>query len=98
MRFDLTKAYLIRSDGFVNEIAPENGTDFGLEELYRHLDCDTIQVIWPMPGTLMILDENSKSKRPYRINQIATALTRDVLAHDDLIVGNAVLCPDSMMV
>ena len=73
------------------EVKPENGTDFTLEELYKHLECDMIEVIYFNDNTIMIIDEMGKIKEKYYNNQ-ATYIFRDKRKTQDFIVGNAIVC------
>jgi hypothetical protein len=79
------------------EITPENGRDFRLEELYRHLQCSTIQVIGIDVDRIMILDEDGKSNAPVEPNIRATLLALPVLMPDDWIAGPAIICPAKML-
>lgn len=94
--FDPAKAYLIRPDGTWEQITPDNGKDFRLPQLYKLLACRTIEVIYPSPERIMILDEDGK-RNEWPINHTATAMTRHLLAADDLIVGNVIICPNRML-
>ena len=94
MQIDKTKCYFIPADellNFAEEIQPENGTDFQLPELYRMLECDTIEVVrLHSPERWLIIDEDGKNKeRP--LNLTATVLSQ--LYPHDVIVGHAVMCP-----
>lgn len=73
------------------EVKPENGTDFTLEELYKYLECDMIEVIYFNDNTIMIIDEMGKIKEKYYNNQ-ATYIFRDKRKTQDFIVGNAIVC------
>jgi hypothetical protein len=95
---DYSKSYLIETNSMLPmavEIAPENGKTFALPELYRLLDCDTIQILQlENPDRWLIIDEEGKIKdRP--INSTATVLAR--LYPHDVIVGHAIVCPCSML-
>lgn len=87
-------AKLITPTG-VTEVKPENGKDFKLDQLYRLLNCEMIQVVNLGHGNIMILDEEGKCKDVQVYNLIATMKTRGILADDDVIIGNALICKSS---
>ena len=74
------------------EKTPENGKNFKLKELYKMLDCKTIEVVGLSACQIMIIDEEGKlNELPY--NDMATYYFRK--AHPetrDFIVGNALVC------
>lgn len=64
-------------------------TDFSLKTLQRVVG-GYIEVVHLKEGGLMVLDEEGKLKdKP--INQIATDMTREILAPSDVIVGDVVI-------
>lgn len=86
-------ASLLRTDGTRQNIAPQNGTDFQLEELHALLG-GYVEVVKLDDGRLLLVNDNGKIKQ-LAINPQATVLLwefTDSLA--DVIVGDAVLCND----
>ena len=84
-------AILIKADGTVTEIEPKNGTDFQLQECYKLLGCDMIQVIPTRAGRIMVIDEEGKlNNKP--VNREATAMVE--LFPGDYIVGDALICSE----
>ena len=86
-------ATLIKPDGTVEEIAPENGKKFQLEELYKLVDCETIEVIHiPRERRLAIVDEdgviNLKERNPKATSVLATALGAATV----MLRGNVIFC------
>jgi uncharacterized linocin/CFP29 family protein len=81
------QALVIKPDGSITTVTPENGTDFQLEELNRFVD-GYIEVIRPpgIPGVIMVINEEGKLK-DLKFNAVAT-----VIWQVDAIVGNALLC------
>src|SRR5258708_12089085 len=60
-------------DGRIEEVSPENGRDYQLEELHRLLDCSMIDLIPTRDGNIIVIDDDGKiSKKPR--NEAATAL------------------------
>ncbi len=52
-------------DGRTEEVSPENGRDYQLEELHQLLDCSTIALIPTRDGNIMVIDDDGKiSKKP----------------------------------
>lgn len=79
-------------------VQPANGRCFELDELYRLLDCDTVEVVALTEELILIADENSKQRQPAYLNLLATYLwnhhqpaSRGV----DCIVGRALFCHSS---
>ena len=85
-------AILIKPDGSQTSVAPANGKNFQLEELYKLLECQWVEVVWSLreKGKIMIVDEEGKLKSSPVFNQVASSLS----GHE--IVGNAIVCDKSM--
>lgn len=73
------------------EGAESRHTDMSLEGLQAAVG-GWIQVVPTNDGREMVLDEEGKLKENLVVNEKATALTRGVVADDDLIVGDVVVC------
>lgn len=73
----------------------ETLTDTKLETLQKAVG-GFIQVVPTNDGRLLILDEEGKLKG-YPVNWHATALTRGIVAPDDLIVGDTVVAEEDEM-
>lgn len=95
----LKKAVLIK-EGTSKEFWPENNgygfRPFTLQELYRHLECDTIRVVNLENGNMLIIDEEGKIKG-LPVNKEATALMPYIFRTKDRIVGPAILCPSDFL-
>lgn len=70
---------LIKTDGTITEITPENGKDFRLAELVAHIDCQYIELIDLKYGTskkdlIMIGDEEGRFKGEDTINKLASLM------------------------
>lgn len=87
-------ATLYKHSGAQVEVTPANGRDFQLDELYKLLDTDIIQVVHGIKGHLMIIDEEGKLKDGWedRVNLAATMQIKHALLPNDLIVGHALVC------
>jgi len=74
------------------KVEPENKTNFNLNELYKLLLCDTIEVIYLNQNEIMIIDENGKLLgKP--LNDTATHIYRKNIKNTrDYIVGHALVC------
>jgi hypothetical protein len=83
-------ATLFKFDGQQAEVQPENGHNFQLEELYRLLDCTTIEIvnIADAEDEILIIDEESRLNPDF-----LKTYNRDLsnLAGYNLF-GNALLC------
>jgi hypothetical protein len=58
----------------VREVAPGNGRDFQLHELYELLDCQTIEVLYLGNGRSMVIDGEGKLLAAPVRNERATTL------------------------
>lgn len=67
-------ASVIKSDGTITFVLPDNGTDFTLEELLKHCECDTITMVSLQDGRWMVADDNGKLGDTIAINKYATTL------------------------
>ena len=93
-------ARLISEDGTITNIKPANGINFSLQELYKLIDCELVEVkavknirvsFKPAPGYI-IMDEEGKL-RGKALNAMATQLYGNP---NDFIVGKVVVCSKSM--
>jgi len=83
-------AKLIKANGEETEVTPKNGSEFSLEEL-REFVGGYIEVVPTKDNQLMVLNEEGQIHR-LPVNTKATELTRGVVANDDLIVGDVLVC------
>ncbi len=85
---------LIKVNGEEQDVAPANGSDFKLKELYDLLNCDLIEVIRTPDNKLMIIDEEGKltNKKP---NRKATELMEGAIFASDWIAGDALIINDN---
>lgn len=92
MSITTTKAHLLRSDALSPiPVEPENKVDFQLEELYKMLDVEMIEIVQLGNGRVLVIDEEGKiNGKPY--NGLATVLYNTVYAFTDIIVGHALYC------
>jgi hypothetical protein len=93
--FDFDRAWLIQEDGTVREVAPQNGTDFQLEEMYKLLGVEMIQIVPGRSGWQMVIDEEGKINGLRQPNKMATAIYP--YGAQDPVWGPALVCPNSMI-
>lgn len=88
-------ALLIKATGESSSITPKNGTNFTLEELYQLLECDMIEVLYPVYDSdcIFIIDEEGKLKLK-NINYAATIMSGLMC---DVLVGDVIVCHTSML-
>lgn len=87
-------ATLIKVDGSESEQKPANGKSFTLEELQRFVG-GYIQELRMPSGSFLLFDEEGKMKNK-PINGRATLIGRTCgTAHDDCVVGDALICTAS---
>lgn len=88
------KAKLLKASGEVMEIEPKNGTDFKLDELYKHLQCSLVEVINLNQDDIMVVDEEGKLKSNNVVNVNATILfleNQEITTFWDYIAGDAIV-------
>ena len=85
---------------FPQPVHPANGRCFELAELYRMLECDTVEVVTLTPELILITDDSSKLRSPAYLNLLASYLWH---AHQpavrgvDVICGRAIYCHTSQL-
>lgn len=84
-------ARLIETSGASREVKPTEGQYFSLKELQDFVG-GMIEII-RVGGRWFVLNEEGKMLG-LPVNMIATDLTRGLLADDDLIVGNVLVCSE----
>ena len=93
------KAKLLKASGEVVEIEPKNGTDFKLDELYKHLNCSLVEIINLNQDDIMIVDDEGKLTSNNVVNVNATKLAQEnqAIIFWDYIAGNAIVCNRKMI-
>ena len=93
------KAKLLKASGEVVEIKPNNGNDFKLDELYKHLQCSLVDVISLNQDDIMVVDDEGKLKANNVVNVNATMLAQEnqAITSWDYIAGNAIVCNKKMI-
>ena len=93
------KAKLLKVSGDVMEIEPKNGTNFTLDELYKHLNCSLVEVINLNQDDIMIVDDEGKLTSNNVVNVNATKLAQEnqAIIFWDYIAGNAIVCNRKMI-
>ena len=93
------KAKLLKASGEVVEIKTNNGTDFKLDELYKHLQCSLVDVISLNQDDIMVVDDEGKLKANNVVNVNATMFAQEnqAITSWDYIAGNAIVCNKKMI-
>lgn len=90
-----SSAVRISVDGVVENIAPINGSDFSLEEMYKLIGQDVIELVYLPNDKLFVVDEEGVYRVPLKINWLATRiLSEQLLArkqHPTFIFGDVLL-------
>ena len=79
-------------------ITPKNSTDFSLDELYKLIGCDKVELLTVYgvragnEPCYLIFDEEGRFKDNLCLNRYASVLAGIT------IVGDAILCPRSMFI
>ena len=94
-------AVLIKTDGTMRKISPKNGKDFKLKEMYKLLNCERIEVVYPYAYAntqhILICDDEGKinGKAP---NMKATAILCCGYGKIfDVIAGDVIYCHTDMV-
>ena len=93
------KAKLLKASGEVVEIEPKNGTNFTLDELYKHLNCSLIEVVNLNQDDIMVVDDEGKLTSNNVVNVNATKLAQEnqAIIFWDYIAGDAIVCNRKMI-
>ena len=97
---EIMKAKLLKASGEVMEIEPKNGTDFKLDELYKHLNCSLVEVINLNQNDIMVVDDEGKLKSNNVVNVNATMLfqeSQEITTFWEYIAGDAIVCNRKMV-
>jgi hypothetical protein len=73
-------------------VKPINGTDFQLEELYKLLNVEVIEVVTLHKGMIIICDKEGTLKDEPNLNIPVTRLYQQHYGSDVAIFGNAIIC------
>lgn len=92
------KAKLLKVSGEVVEIESKNGTNFTLDELYKHLNCSLVEVINLNQDDIMVVDEEGKwTNKGVNVNATKCAQENQAITSWDYIVGHAIVCNRKMI-
>ena len=83
-------AQIIKTDGYIIESEPKNGSDYQLEEL-QAIVSGFIEVVPIGEKHLMVVNEEGKLKG-LGINHVATAIFNKSYRGYDVVVGDVLLC------
>ena len=84
------KTRIIKSDGTEQEILPENGKDFSLEEMQKIVGGHVEIIGCNDQNFLCVLNEEGKIQE-LPLNEKATALVNRIISPDDFIVGDVLI-------
>lgn len=96
MELSPTKAYHITVDGGIEEIMPNNGIEFQLEEVQARVE-GYIEIVYLTKDQIMIVNEEGKYDKKYNVIATGIANLHQALWKDDFICGNVVICPSMML-
>ena len=90
------KAKIYKADGtIIDNIVPENGTDFQLGELQKIVG-GYIEIVSLLDNEIMVINEEGKLI-DLPINEKATELYNEVDGFYDYIVGDVLVCDNNMV-
>ena len=85
---------LIKVDGTVQDVLPQNGTDYKFDELQKFVD-GYIEIVNLSDGCIMVINEEGAfTKEPNRLATIA-ALMYHAIRPNGIIFGDALVCKSS---
>ena len=89
-------AVLIKPNGNVSVVKPANPEQgFTLDELYKLVECETVQMVNLLGNKTMWIDEEGKFREVHEVNEMATTMLHKAGGMpDDYIVGNALICDE----
>ena len=97
-----TNSYRVTTDGKIDEIKPEDGEHYTLEEMYKHCNTDIVQFLYLSENRIMICDEEGALKANKRQNWVATKIVDDAarampmgLCLEYFIYGDVMIVHDS---
>ena len=92
------KAKLLKVSGEVMEIEPKNGTDFKLDELYKHLQCSLVEVVNLNQDDIMVVDAEGKwASNVVNVNATVLAQENQAIVFWDYVAGDAIVCNRKMI-
>lgn len=89
------KAKIYKADGTIIDVVPENGTDFQLDELQKIVG-GYIEIVSLLDNEIMVVNEEGKLT-DLPINENATEIYNEVDGFYDYIVGDVLVCDNSMV-
>lgn len=69
-----SSAVRIRVDGVIENIAPINGSDFCLQEMYNLIGQDIIDLVYLPNDKILVVDDEGVYRVPLNINWVATRI------------------------
>ena len=90
------KAYHITVEGRIDEIFPNNGKEFQLEEIQKRVE-GYIEIMYLTKDRIMIVNEEGKFDKEQNVIASGIADLFHALRRGDYICGNVVVCPSSML-
>lgn len=93
----MKRATIFFADGSRRQITPADGRYFSLDEMQKIVG-GCIQIL-PLNGEMMlVVNEDGKNLAPpLPVNPVVTLLTRNLIADDDLIVGDVLICSEEYL-
>lgn len=86
-------AKIIKTDGTIVEVTPQNGTDFKLEELQKIVG-GYIEVLRLTDNEIMVANEEGKFCCAYNHEATQIAKEYETIYKNDYICGDVLICND----
>lgn len=90
------KAYHITVEGRIDEISPNNGKAFQLEEVQKRVE-GFIEIVYLSKDRIMIVNEEGKFDKEQNVIATGIANLFHALWRGDYICGDVVVCPSLML-
>lgn len=93
------EALIVTASGTHRKVTPANGTHFSLQEIYKLLKCELVEIIRLSKNMIMVVDEEGKLKSEPDVNVNASliAMTHGAIFIGDKVCGDALICDTSMV-
>lgn len=95
----MMEALIVTASGTHRTVTPANGTHFSLQEMYKLLKCELVEIIRLSKNMIMVVDEEGKLKSEPDVNVNASliAMMHGAIFLGDCVCGDVMICDTSMV-
>lgn len=93
------EALIVTASGTHRKVTPDNVTNFTLNEMYKLLNCQLVEIIRLNEKMIMVVDEEGKFKDEPDVNVNASliAMLHGAIFPGDCVCGDVMICDTSMV-